>query len=111
MPFEILRSSKQLEASPFLQGNTEHSENVVSRSPVLHLLEFILEAVFYGKYLSIHRLCLGFSLVCLPVFLTVKESQLWSRANESFPLFLWEQGNDFQNVTLKISSKNSNKYT
>lgn len=25
MPFEILRSSNQLETSPFLQGNTDHS--------------------------------------------------------------------------------------
>lgn len=86
-------------------------EYVVLRSPVLHLLEFILEAVFYGKYLPILSLCLVFWLVYLPVFLTVKESQTWGRANESFPLFLSEQGNDFQNVTFKISSKNSNKHT
>lgn len=48
---EILRSRSQLEALCFFRETQIIKEDIILGSSVMYLLEFILQAVFYGKYL------------------------------------------------------------
>lgn len=70
-------------------------ENVVSRSSVVHLLEFVLEAALYGKNLPI--LSAG---VCLLPGMLESHRRPANTGNESLPLFVLEQGDSLQNLKL-----------
>lgn len=90
----VLGPSRQLGTSHFFRETQMIKEYSVSRSSVLHLLEFVLEAAQQGKH---------WAILSTTVFVHFLRCQGANRANESSPLFILEQGNGFQNTELRAN--------
>lgn len=70
-------------------------EDIILGSSVIYLLEFVLQAVLYGKCLP---------KVSIDVFCWMFRATNAQGATENLPLFLLEQGHYFQNLKLLTSS-------
>lgn len=84
---EILRSRSQLEASLFFFWEIQIiKEYIILGSSVLYLLEFILQAVFYGKYWP------KLSIDVFFCFVGLLESPKPRVQLKSYPYLCWNKG-------------------